>query len=167
MSHKPGMRTLPRPSMTRAPWGTAVVAAGPSATMRLPRTTTLRSRRGSALRPSMTLTLVNAVTDVCASRFAAHSRTPMHGRIRENMGWRRADGGTRINCTTDRIGKQLSEIRHPPSAIQFLHAACQVLFGRGDETSHLIHGVVQVRRDTETRPVLAGPHRCHHALVRA
>ena len=28
MSHRPGIRNLPRPSMTRAPLGTAVVAAG-------------------------------------------------------------------------------------------------------------------------------------------
>src|SRR5438445_2017796 len=57
MSHKPGIRYLPLPSMTRAPRGTAVMPAGEMAAICAPSMTTVISGFGAAPVPSMTVTL--------------------------------------------------------------------------------------------------------------
>lgn len=54
MSHRPGMRNLPRASMAREPFGARV--PGPTSTMRLPASTTSICRRGRASVPSTTVT---------------------------------------------------------------------------------------------------------------
>jgi hypothetical protein len=64
--------------MTRAPAGIVTDDAGPSATIRFPRTTTVRFSRGVGLRPSMTVTFVNAVGCCAAAEpmLTAYRRAP-------------------------------------------------------------------------------------------
>ena len=60
MSQNPGTRNFPRASTTRAPAGMRAARSASTLTIRLPRTTTVRSGRGSESVPSMTETCVNA-----------------------------------------------------------------------------------------------------------
>src|SRR6516165_3328919 len=62
MSARPGISTLPRKSVTRAPPGRLTDAAGPAATMRSPRTTTVARSTAAAPVPSMSTALVKACT---------------------------------------------------------------------------------------------------------
>src|SRR5262249_21094066 len=60
MSHSPGIRYLPRPSITAAPAGTGVVVAGPTAAIRSPRTPAVELGRAVPAATSMTVTGVIA-----------------------------------------------------------------------------------------------------------
>src|SRR5688572_13089177 len=111
MSHNPGMRNFPRPSMTRVPAGTLVDAAGPSATIRVPRMTTVRFSRGVGLRPSMTVTRVNAVTSIDCAAVPAHDRTPMHGSVRKKA-FTTEDTGVTEETFTHQNCRQTTELEY-------------------------------------------------------
>jgi hypothetical protein len=61
MSHNPGMRNFPRPSMSRAPDGILALAAGPTKLMRLPETSTVLSGSVAPETTSITDTWVIAI----------------------------------------------------------------------------------------------------------
>src|SRR5687767_1554341 len=144
MSQSPGMRNLPRPSMTRAPGGTSIEDAGPSAVIRFPRMTTVRSERGSGLRPSITLTCVNAVAVPCAEAFP---RQPAHSTAARNT----------LNAENADITFQ--------SVPESSNTSSQILLRRGNESFHLVHRVVQVRCHAKPGPILATAQRRHNAFL--
>src|SRR6185436_2883258 len=73
MSTRPGIRNLPRPSTRRASAGTRTAAAGPTAVMRSPSTTTVAPRSGGAPVPEISVTSTIAIRSAAAPALARHS----------------------------------------------------------------------------------------------
>src|SRR5437879_3743802 len=90
MSHRPGIRYFPRPSITRAPAGMRVVV--PTLSMRVPRTITVWFARGVALGPSMMVTWVKAIGVCAGAAFpTASAAAARRVRIGENVPGRQED----------------------------------------------------------------------------
>src|SRR5690348_4108249 len=81
MSARPGISTLPRRSVTRAPSGMVTDAAGPADTMRSLRTTTVACSTAAAPVPSISTALVKACTAASVRCGWDNARLGARGRL--------------------------------------------------------------------------------------
>src|SRR5687767_9783267 len=92
MSHSPGMRNLPRASMTRASAGGGAERDGATDTIRLPRTTTVWSGSGLESAPSMTFTWVNASAGCSATELERATQATRERAATASSAWIGARG---------------------------------------------------------------------------
>src|SRR4051812_13609222 len=114
MSQKPGTRNFPWPSITRASRGIVEPRDGPTLTIRVPRTTTVWSRRGPGALASTTATCVIATLGCADAGSASPAPRVTIAAIRQNR-WVHGIAGNMAHAGTIDEGSgrfALLDLRH-------------------------------------------------------